>query len=193
MTATTISISRAIESDLPTMVALRCGTLEEDILNRFLLDYRQAEAIRKETKSLTASLGKRFTHPTNRCYIYKAVDMQTGEMVGWTLVRWEDSNSIYAPLDNNSDRLDLLSHYMREVRKKWYNITAEKPHVGKSRALSFWIITSDQCISARGPICKNRSTQTRDWKAAGRLPLLDLQLGQRARYCSDEGHLGGLL
>jgi hypothetical protein len=63
--------------------------------------------------------------------------MQTGEMVGWTLVRWEDSNSIYAPPEKGSDQLDLLSHYTREVRKKWYNITAEKPHVGKNIALGF--------------------------------------------------------
>ena len=168
MAATIISISRAIESDLLTMVALRCGTLEEDILNRFLLDHRQAEAIRKETESLTASLGKRFSHPTNRCYIDKAVDTQTGEMVGWTLVRWEDSNSIYAPSDSSSGRIDFLSHYTREVREKWYNITAEKPHVGKSIALAFELLhLTNRCISTGGPVCKNRSTQTRDWKAAG--------------------------
>ena len=146
MATTPISISLAIESDLPTMVTLRCGTLEDDILNRFLLDHRQAIAIRKETESLMASLGKRFTCPKNRCYIYKAVDTQTGEMVGWTLMRWEDSNSIYAPPDNDSDRLDFLSHYTREVRKKWYKIIAEKPHVGKSIALAFWIVTSDQLM-----------------------------------------------
>jgi hypothetical protein len=140
MTPTTICITQAIESDLPIMIALRCETLQEDILNRFLLDHRQAEAIRKETESLMTSLGKRFTRPTNRCYIYKAVDTQTREMVGWTLVRWEDSNNIYAPSNNDSDRLDFLSHYTREVRKKWYNITAEKPHVGKKIALAFWTI-----------------------------------------------------
>jgi GNAT superfamily N-acetyltransferase len=77
-----------------------------------------------------ASLGKRFTHPTNRCYILKAIDTQTGDLVGWILFRWEEGNGIYTVSpDSNSEKLDFPQHYTREVRKKWFRITAEKKHV----------------------------------------------------------------
>ena len=69
-----ISISEAKQSDLPDMVAILCDATEPDILTRFLFDHRRAESARKQTESNMASLGKRFTHPTNKCYIIKAVD-----------------------------------------------------------------------------------------------------------------------
>lgn len=134
--AANISISEATESDLPEMVALTCDAMEADILTRFLYDHRRAEAVQKQTKSLMASLGKRFTHPTNRCYIIKATDTQTGELVGWTLVRWEDGKP-GPPLDSGSDQSDFLMYYQREQRRKWVKLAAEKPHVGKILALAF--------------------------------------------------------
>lgn len=69
------------------MVAINCAACEPDILNRFLYGHTQIEAVSKQTASLMASLGARFTNPTNRCYIHKAVDVGSGEVVGWSLVR----------------------------------------------------------------------------------------------------------
>jgi hypothetical protein len=82
-----ISIIEATEPDLPVMVALCCDAMEPDILSRFLFGHSHVEAVRKQTESLIASLGMRFTHPTNRCYIHKVVDTQSGELVGWSLLR----------------------------------------------------------------------------------------------------------
>ena len=112
------------------MVAVCCDAMEADILTRFLFDHRLAEAVRKQTESLIALLGKRFTHPTNRCHIIKAVDTQTGELVGWSLVRWEDGKPVTPP-DSGSDQADFLMHYQREQKRNWIKLTAEKPHVGK--------------------------------------------------------------
>ncbi|MCJ1382477.1 hypothetical protein MMC17_005590 [Xylographa soralifera] len=126
--AANISISEARESDLPDMVAVCCDGMEADILTRFLFDHRRAEAVRKQTVSLMASLGKRFTHPTNRCYIVKAVDTQTRELVGWSLVRWEDGKAAALP-NSGSNQPDFLMHYQREQKRNWLKLTAEKPHV----------------------------------------------------------------
>jgi len=135
--AANISISEATESDLPDMVAVYCGAMETDIITRFLFGHRRAEAVRKQTESLMASLGKRFTHPTNRCYIIKAVDTQTGELVGWSLVRWEDHRPVALP-DSGSDQPDFLMHYQREKKKNWIKLlTDEKPYVGKILGLDF--------------------------------------------------------
>jgi len=132
--AANLSISEAAESDLPEMVALCCDATEADVVNRFLYDHRRAKAVRMQTESLMASLGKRFTHPTNKCYMFKTVDTQTEELVGWILVKWEDGKA-FAPPDNRSDQPDFPTHYQREVRRNWIKLTAEKPHVGKILAL----------------------------------------------------------
>ena len=127
--ATNISISDATQSDLPGMVAVLNNATETDILTRFFFGHRRAEATRNQTESLMASLGKRFTHPTNRCYIIKAVDTQTRELVGWILVRWEEGAK---PPESDSDQPpDFVAHYTREVRRNWFKLLAEKPHVGK--------------------------------------------------------------
>lgn len=128
-----ISISETTESDLPDAIAVCCDAVETDILTRFLFGHRQAEAVRKQTASLTTSLGKRFTHPTNRCYIIKAVDSQTQELVGWSLVRWEDGSWPLAPdsLANGSEQLDFVGIYQREVKRNWKNLVAYRPHVGE--------------------------------------------------------------
>ena len=134
--AANISISEATESDLRDMVALCCDAMEADILTRFLFGHARAEAVRKQTESLMASLGKRFTHPTNRCHIFRASDTQTGELVGWSLVRWEDGKPLAAP-DSSSDTPDFLVHYQQDVRRSWNKLTAGKPHVGKISTLAF--------------------------------------------------------
>ncbi|KAI9684244.1 MAG: hypothetical protein M1822_005717 [Bathelium mastoideum] len=123
-----ISISEATESDLPEMVSITCDAMEPDILTRFLFDHRRSEAVRKQTESLMASLGKRFTHPTNRCHIMKAVDTQTEEPVGWSLVRWEDGD-IAAPPHGGPDQPDFPTHYQREQRKYYLKLMGGKPHV----------------------------------------------------------------
>ena len=138
--AANISISAAAESDLQAMIALTCDAMEEDILTRFLFDHRAAEAVRKQTESLTASLGRRYTHPTNRCYIVKAVDVQTGETVAWSLVRWEDGSWLRPALQDDagsgSGPLDFPTHYNREVKGKWIRLLDGRgPHVGKELEL----------------------------------------------------------
>lgn len=133
--AANISVSEATESDLPVMVAICCDAMEEDILTRFLYGHQRAEAVRKQTESLMASLGKRFTHPTNPCYIIKAVDTQTGELVGWTLVRWEEARPI-APLDTIDNSRDFVAHYQHEVKKNWSEFMAKRSHVGKILTLA---------------------------------------------------------
>lgn len=129
--ATKVSINEAAESDLAEMVAVCCDSMEADILTRFLFGQRRVEAVRKQTESLMASLGRRFTHPTNRCYIHKATDTETGELIGWSLVRWEDGKPV-APSDNDPNQSGFIKHYLREQKKNWIKLTAEKPHVGKS-------------------------------------------------------------
>ncbi|KAL9107644.1 MAG: hypothetical protein Q9227_007451 [Pyrenula ochraceoflavens] len=124
-----ITISEAQESDLPPMVSVAVDSMEADILTSFLYGHRRAEAARKHTESLTGSLGKRFTHPTNRCHITKATDTQTGELVGWSLVRWEDGTPL-ADSGGSSDQRDFPTVYMTEVKKRWNRLTAGKPHVG---------------------------------------------------------------
>lgn len=133
--AANISISDATEGDLPAMVAVCCSAMEADILTRFLFSHQQAVAVQKQTSSLLGSLGKRFTHPTNRCHMIKAVDTQTGELAGWSLVRWEDSNWLpAAPPDSGAEQPDFATHYQREVRRNWIRLTAGQPLVGKTPA-----------------------------------------------------------
>ena len=134
-----ISISKSSESDLPTMVAVCCDALEANLLTPFLYGHRRIEAVRKQTESLMASLGRRFTHPTNRCHIVKAVDTQTGELVGWSLVRWEDGKVTALP-DSGSEQPDFLTYYLREQRKDWVKLTGEKPHVGKISIFAFLLL-----------------------------------------------------
>lgn len=132
--ATNISILDAVESDLSELVALRVEAAEEDLLTRFLYGHRHAEASQKEAASLMTSLGKRFTNPTNRCHIVKAIDTESNELVGWGLVRWEDGQWVYSnmpPQVNESDPPNLVALYQRRVRENWQRILAGKPHVGK--------------------------------------------------------------
>ena len=112
------------------MIAITCSGVEEDILTRFLYGHRHTEAVRKQTESLMASLGRRFTHPTNRCYIFKAVDAQSKELVGWILVRWEKPP--VTPPESVSGKLDFGTYYQREVKRKWVEILGGKSHVGKA-------------------------------------------------------------
>ena len=135
---TDFQISEATQADLPEMIALCCEALEPDVLTRFLYGHKQAEAVRKQSESLTASLGKRFTHPTNRCYIHKAVNTTTGAIFGWSLVRWEDGSwgKPVAPPDGPPP--DFATHYTREVKKNWIKLTGEKPVVGKYITLAFF-------------------------------------------------------
>ena len=150
--AANISISDAKESDLPDMVAICCDATEEDIITCFLYDHRRTEAVRKQTESLMGSLGKRFTQPTNRCYIIKAVDSQSGELVGWILVRWEEAKPA-ATLDSGSDKLDFLTYYQRKVTRNWNKFRAGKPHVGKALAFAFYLPhLNNLCFSVRSPV-----------------------------------------
>jgi len=133
--ATKITVSEATESDLPHMVAVCCDGMEVDILTRFLYSHQRTEAVQKQTESLMASLGRRFTHPTNRCYIFKAEDTETRKLVGWILVRWETAP--VAPPDGGPDKPDFITHYQRDIKRNWVKILAGKSHVGKSQALCY--------------------------------------------------------
>lgn len=84
------------------------------------------------------SLGKRFRHPTNRCYIFKAID-EEGEILGWCLVKWEDGSG-YAPptpavsggsgAEGEGRKESFVEAYTRDVRWKWDGIVGGKAHVG---------------------------------------------------------------
>ena len=155
--AANILISEATEADLPDMVAVTCDAMESDILIRFLYDHRRAEAVRKQTNALTASLGNRFSLPTDRCHIIKALDAQTSELVAWSLLRWEEGQPVTAPdkASDITDQSDFRPYYQQEVQKNWSRLTPVKPHVGKilAPALQF-LQLNDQCCSARSPVCK---------------------------------------
>ena len=188
--AVNISISEATEADLPDMVAVCCNSMEADILTRFLFGHQWDEAIRKQTESLTASLGKRFTHPTNRCYIVKAVDTQTGELIGWSLVKWEDGTWLngnpVAPLNSDSDQPDFPMHYQQEVKRNWIKLMAGKPHVGKILALALELPhLKDLCSSVRSPSRKDRSTRAWDWEASCWIFIFEVWLGQRVGHPTD--------
>lgn len=127
-----IAISEAEYSDLPAIISLTCEALDGDVLTRFLYGMNYHEAFRKHSDSLTTSLGKRFTQPTNPCFIYKAVDSATDEIVGWCLVRWEDGSwlSTPPPAATSSEQTDFITHYGREVKKAWISLLPDRqPHV----------------------------------------------------------------
>jgi len=171
--ASNISISEATESDLPEMVAICCDGMEEDILTRFLYGHQRTVAVRKQTDSLMGSLGKRFTHPTNKCHIFKAVDTQNGELVGWILVRWETPPTM--PPDSGSDKRDFVTHYQHEVKRNWFKLLAEKSHVGKMEALTCRLPQlKDAWSSTRSPVRKNRSAKEWNWKTTCRIHLFEV-------------------
>jgi hypothetical protein len=130
-----ISIIDALQSDLPEMVALRGEAAEADLSTRFRFSHRHIEAAQMEAASLMISLGKRFTEPTNRCHIVKAIDTDSDELVGWGLVRWEDGSWVYKnmpPELKPSEPRTFNALYLRGVKENWQKILAGKPHVGMS-------------------------------------------------------------
>ena len=88
-----ITISQAAEADLDAMIEIFIDALEPDLVIRFLFGKRSTEAVRLQRVFYRQALLPRFTSPTNRCYILKATDSGRGEIVGWCLVRWEDSGA----------------------------------------------------------------------------------------------------
>lgn len=128
--ASNITILPALESDLPEMTALRGEAAEKDVLTRFLYGHRHVEAAAKEATALMTSLGKRFTAPTNRCHIVKAVDTTTNELVGWGLVRWEDGSWVHKPAPPHEN--PFIEANQKRARENWLKIIADKgPHVCK--------------------------------------------------------------
>ena len=128
--AANISILEATESDVPVMIAIFCDAMEADILTRFLNGHRRVEAVQRQTETLTTMLGRRFTHPTNRCHIIKAVDTQTRELVGWSLLRWEDAIKLDPSSDSGVEKRDFRVFYGQEQKKNMFRLTEGKPHIG---------------------------------------------------------------
>lgn len=150
-TPATITITPALPADLPTMVSICCAAMEPDILTHFLYSPLHAAAVRKQTDSLMTSLGKRFTQPTNRCYIHKAADERTGELVGWSLVRWEDGTWGGASAAGSGSAggaekgEDFMARYQRDVRERWVRITGGREFVGEfsfstNQRLNTWYV-----------------------------------------------------
>lgn len=124
-------IEEALLADLPDMIRLCCDAVAPDVINQFLYDDQPDIARQIQTDALTNSLGRRFTHPTNPCHIYKATDPSTGDLVGWILVKWEGADAYTLPPVDKTRPESFRSYYTREVRQAWINILKGKPHVGK--------------------------------------------------------------
>lgn len=127
--AATISITDAEYADVPEMIRIQRESMEPDVLKRFLYGHHNEEYVRKHYDSINAVLGKRFTSPTNTCHIHKALDTGSGELLAWSLVRWEDGNIVVPP---EEDASDLRTHLRREQMKNWLAACGGKPHVGKA-------------------------------------------------------------
>ena len=163
-----ISILEATEPDVPTMVAIFCDAMEEDILTLFLNGHRRVDAVRRQTETLTTVLGRRFTHPTNRCHIIKAVDTQTGELVGWSLLRWEDGIKPDAPTESGLEQRDFRVFYGGEQKKKMFGLTEGKEHIGKTDFLPFKLLRlKESCVSARRSVRETGTTWAGNRKGAG--------------------------
>ena len=127
-----VRIVEAVETDVEDLVAIFCDAMEEDIISRFMFGHRRVEAVKKQTEFFTPNLRKRFTHPTNRCHIVKAIDESSNKTVGWSLVRWEDGNPVEPP-KSTPDQPDFLMYYWYEQDKNWRKLTAGKEHIGMSQ------------------------------------------------------------
>ena len=129
-----VRIMEATEEDVLELAAITLDAMEIDIITRFMFGHQREEAIRKGTKFFATSLQKRFTSPTTRCHIIKAVDGQSGEIMGWCLVRWEDGKPVEPPKVTH-DQPTFLMWYWQEQVRNWRKLTAEKKHVGMFKAL----------------------------------------------------------
>ena len=144
MEVASISIEDATSSDLSAMIAVHIDSMETDMLTRFLYGHRRVDAVRKQTESLQKVLGGRFTNPTNRCHIVKAVDLQTNELVAWALVKWEEAVSA-PPAEEGSgsgsgsseEKRDFLTFYRQQHVRNWREVTQGKAHTGKNPPSTF--------------------------------------------------------
>ena len=127
--ASDIRIAKATEADIEDLIAIFVDASEYDIISRFMFGHRREEAVNKQTEFFTPVLRRSLTHPTNQCLVLKAMDSQTREVLGWTLVRWEDGKPVKPP-ESVPGQPDFLMYYWREQDKNWRKLTAGKKHVG---------------------------------------------------------------
>lgn len=135
--AAEILICEAEQEDLPKMIEICCNAVASDIITSFLYGFQPGEAVRKQTESLTASLGRRFTQPTNKCHIHKAVDVITGDLIGWILVKWEEGDPYALPPDYKVEAGNFAAYYGKEIKHAWSRLLAGESHVGKSLFLGW--------------------------------------------------------
>ena len=92
-----VKILEATEADVETLVSIFVEAMEPDLSIRFMFSDRRQEAIEKQTAFALPNIRRRFTHPANKCHIIKAVKPDTDEILGWSLLRWEDGAPLKAP------------------------------------------------------------------------------------------------
>lgn len=122
MASPKISIRPALEADLPAMIAITCAAMAPDPLTRLLYG---ENAVKTQTESLNASLGKRFTAPSNPCFIFIAVTEKG--VVGWILVRWEEGMAF--PPSLSSSKPGFQDWYSWQIRRKWASYLEGRKHV----------------------------------------------------------------
>jgi len=136
-----LTILPATHTELPTLVNITTAALATDPLTPLLYSADPTLAASLQSTSLLSSLGKRFTHPTNLCHIFKAVDSQNGneEIVGWVLVRWEEGLDLTPPdavpsssSSPSPEKQDFMTWYQRQIQVAWLPFRTGKPHVGSS-------------------------------------------------------------
>ena len=131
-TADAVKIVDALEADIDDLVAIYCDSLEEDIITRFMFGHRRVQAVQVQTKSFVPVLRKWLTNPPSRCHIIKAVDEINGEILGWSLARWEDGISSPEPPKKTPGEPEFLRFYWLQQNKNWRKLTTDKKHVGES-------------------------------------------------------------
>ena len=138
-----VTISQALEADLDALVEIFIDALEPDLIIRFMFSERRTEAIELQKVFYKQALLPRFISPTNRCYISKATESSTGEIVGWSLVRWEEnapkSHSSKAasapPADHPQELTDqsvkFQKYYWAELGKMFQQATEGQKYAGE--------------------------------------------------------------
>ena len=138
-----IAISQALEADLDALIKIFIDALEPDLVIRFMFSERRTKAVELQKVFYRQALLPRFTSPTNRCYILKATESSTGEIVGWSLVRWEDNEpkghsskaASASPVDHPQDFIDqsmkFRRYYWDELGKMFQQTTEGQKYVGE--------------------------------------------------------------
>ena len=132
--ASSVRVFEAAEADAETLVFIYVEAMEPDLIIRFMFSDWREEVVKKKTAFFLPHIRKSFTDPTKRCHIIKAVDLGTGEILGWSLLRWEDGTPLKPPEVPPGQDATFMMWYWTELDKKYRKITAGYKHVGKSRS-----------------------------------------------------------